>query len=78
MSACFECGRETIGESCGFCGNDLCPACFEMGGGFCSGTHSQQMIYDYEDSLLGPEGQAERDRKRKAHQELVNLGILPK
>ena len=27
------CGRETIGEQCGFCGQDLCPMCFECTGG---------------------------------------------
>jgi len=31
-----ECGRNSIGDSCGQCGMPLCPMCFESGGGFCS------------------------------------------
>ena len=32
---CAKCGRKTIGESCGRCGRDLCPMCFECGAGYC-------------------------------------------
>lgn len=31
-----SCGRETAGEGCGQCGEDLCPMCYESGAGFCS------------------------------------------
>lgn len=33
---CSQCSRPTAGEGCGQCGVDLCPMCFECGGGFCS------------------------------------------
>lgn len=80
-SICHECNGETIGESCGFCGNDLCPACFESGGGFCSAKHTQQQVDDYEDIVNPPanEGEAlERKRRRLARDELVHMGILPR
>ena len=32
---CGEFGRPTAHENCGGCGTDLCPMCFELGGGFC-------------------------------------------
>lgn len=75
MIECVECGGETIGESCGFCGNDLCPACYEMGGGFCSKGHTYEQICDYEDALLGPPD-AQKLAQRQAHRELVAAGIL--
>ena len=57
------------------CGAALCPACFEMGAGFCSATHSQGEIDAYEDWLLGPPD-AEKMASRKARDELRSLGIL--
>ena len=72
---CFECDGETIGEQCGFCGNELCPMCFECGGGFCSGQHTQQQIDDYEDSVYGPPDD-QKKAARKARDELKVLGIL--
>lgn len=77
---CNECHRETIGEVCGFCGNDLCPMCFECGGGFCSATHTQDQIDAYEDENYPPvneQEKQERARSRKARDELRRLGILP-
>lgn len=35
MIECDKCGRATAHETCGGCGMDLCPMCFECGGGFC-------------------------------------------
>lgn len=75
--ACRECGNGTVGEQCGFCGNDLCPACFEMGAGFCSEKHTQEQIDDYEDSLMGPPD-AEKLAQRARRNEMQALGILPK
>lgn len=78
---CHECFHETAGESCGFCGNSLCPACFEMGGGFCSAKHTQEQIDAYEDEAYPPanaEEAEQRRRQRKARNELQELGILPK
>ena len=72
-----KCGAKTIGEQCGFCGEDLCPSCFSAGGGFCGANHTQEQIDAYEDDLLGPEGQADRDAQRKRRDELKALGILP-
>lgn len=69
------CGRETAGEECGFCGQPLCPMCFEMGGGFCNGPHTQEMIDAYEDSLYGP-ADAARKRQRRARNELRQMGVL--
>lgn len=74
---CHECGAGTIGEECGFCGNDLCPSCFGMGAGFCSERHTQEQIDDYEDRLMGPPDEA-KIKARKARNELQVLGILPK
>lgn len=73
---CVECGGTTIGEACGFCGNDLCPGCFECGGGFCSKPHTQQMIDDYEDAVTGGPDE-ETLKRRKARYELKAIGILP-
>lgn len=78
---CYECHHETIGEQCGFCGNELCPACFEMGGGFCSAKHTQEQIDAYEDEVYPPANEEEkqqRQRQRQARNELQELGILPK
>lgn len=72
---CAECQEPTIGEHCGFCGADLCPACFEMGGGFCSKSHSQEEIDAYEDEIMGPPT-PERLAQRQARKELKELGIL--
>lgn len=78
---CFHCHRETAGEQCGFCGNDLCPMCWEMGAGFCGEKHTQQQIDDYEDEVNPPTNfneKCERERRRQARNELQALGILPK
>lgn len=78
---CHECNRETAGETCGFCGNDLCPMCFECGGGFCSDKHTQEQIDAYEDEVYPPANfneACERKRQRQARNELQALGILPK
>src|SRR5579864_7024005 len=78
---CFCCHHETAGESCGFCGNDLCPDCFGMGGGFCNGPHTQEQIDAYEDEMYPPANEDEREqreRQRKARKELQEVGILPK
>ncbi len=79
-SICFQCHCPTIGEQCGFCGNDLCPACFEMGGGFCGASHTQDQIDAYEDEVYPPANEAERQqrhRQRCARGDLQRLGILP-
>lgn len=73
---CVECEYPTIGEQCGFCGNDLCPACFEMGGGFCSKPHTQEQIDAYEDYFMGRPS-PEKIRQRQARDELRAMGILP-
>lgn len=66
---CSICHHETIGETCGFCGAKLCPACFEMGGGFCDGPHTQEQIDAYEEEVTGcPIPQARKD--------LRQLGLL--
>lgn len=70
-----SCGQPSIGEQCGFCGQDLCPDCFSSGGGFCSGKHTQEQIDAYEDELMGPPS-PERIAQRKAIDELKALGIL--
>jgi hypothetical protein len=78
---CHHCGEGTVGEQCGFCGNDLCPACFEMGAGFCHNKHTQEQIDAYEDAIMPPqtsEEAAERQRQRTARNELQAMGILPK
>lgn len=68
-NAICECGGETVGEECGFCGKPLCPMCFECGGGFCSGPHTQEQIDSYEDMMTGkPVSQARK--------ELRQLGVL--
>lgn len=72
---CSECLHRTAGDTCGFCGADLCPACFEMGGGFCSKTHTLEEIEAYEDALCGPPDEA-RLQQRKAKRELIARGIL--
>lgn len=46
FKACADCNRETAGETCGACGNDLCPMCFECGGGFCGKEHTQEQWDD--------------------------------
>jgi len=77
---CRECGQETVGESCGFCGNDLCPMCFECGAGFCSATHTQEQIDAYEDAAYPPANEQEaqsRKRHRAARDDLKRLWILP-
>lgn len=76
---CHHCHSPTAGESCGFCGNDLCPACFEMGGGFCHEKHTQEQIDAYEDEVYPPANAREaweRKRRRQARNELQALGIL--
>lgn len=76
---CHECQRETAGEQCGFCGNELCPACFEMGGGFCSAQHPQEQIDAYEDEVYPPRNyqeRQERTRRRQARNTLRKLGIM--
>lgn len=76
---CHHCHLPTVGETCGFCGNDLCPACFEMGGGFCGETHTQEQIDAYEDEVYPPanaEEAAQRKRKREVRKELKRLGVL--
>ena len=78
---CHECNHETIGEQCGFCGNELCPSCFSAGGGFCSAKHTQDQIDAYEDDVYPPANEEERQqrlRQRQARNELQALGILPK
>lgn len=45
------CDEPTAGESCGFCGEPLCPACFEMGGGFCNKQHSQAEMEAYAEDM---------------------------
>lgn len=77
---CHHCKSPTVGEGCGFCGNDLCPACFEMGAGFCHDPHTYEQICAYEDAVYPPENEKaaeERQRQRKAHKELVAAGIIP-
>lgn len=77
---CVECNGGTIGETCGFCGNDLCPACFDSGGGFCSARHRQSEIDAYEDAMFPPatpEAKQSRERHRNARRELQAAGILP-
>jgi hypothetical protein len=75
--ACSVCHSPTAFEYCGFCGNDLCPACYETGGGFCSGRHTQEQIDEYELSIHPPELHEEIKRQHKARNELRLLGILP-
>ena len=72
---CVQCNGPTVGEKCGFCGDDLCPACFEMGGGFCGGKHTQEQIDAYEDEMMGPPT-VEVIARRKARDELKAMGIL--
>lgn len=76
---CFHCHRETAGESCGFCGNDLCPSCWEMGGGFCSVDHTQEQIDAYGDEAYPPANESER-RERIAARErrdwMKKVGVL--
>lgn len=77
---CFHCHQPTVGEQYGFCGNDLCPACFEMGGGFCHVEHPQHQIDAYEDETYPPaneEERRERFEQRKHRDELKALGVLP-
>lgn len=77
---CFHCHRPTVGEQCGFCGNELCPACFEMGGGFCNSDHTQQQIDAYEDEAYPPADEEELNKRvkgRKGRDEMIALGILP-
>lgn len=72
---CHECHRETAMEVCGFCGNDLCPACFEMGAGFCSANHTQDQVDDYEHEVYGT-SRDELGRRRQIRNELKGFGIL--
>lgn len=67
---CHECQRETAGESCGLCGRALCPSCFEGGGGFCHGPHTQEQVDAYEELVTGKPVPESRKELRK-------LGILP-
>lgn len=68
---CVCCGHTTAFESCGFCGNALCPACFEMCGGFCDGPHTQEQIDAYAREVYG-----ETKRSQDVRNELREKGIL--
>lgn len=69
---CHCCGGSTIGESCGFCGNDLCPDCFEMGGGFCDAKHTDEQIAEYAKTVYGED----ITESQKRVKELKDRGIL--
>lgn len=37
---CHDCQRiGSMMATCGVCGSDMCPACYEMGCGVCKGPH---------------------------------------
>lgn len=39
---CADCRRtDMLLDACGVCGEPMCSACFEMGGGVCKGPHEQ-------------------------------------
>lgn len=38
---CEKCGIKTIGEGCEECGANLCPMCFECGGGRCGKCNNE-------------------------------------